>query len=144
MHQGRPAMQQKRRKHRTVRTNQSFKLLWLKLGTGYPQTLCIYEAGDMRSTWVSFWKITILFQAVACTVVGAPMLYRNENQPNQSVRLFQAIGSKSRERHLLAQDRRIPFPFFFLFKAKQVFCYSCAPNEPSLTSYILLPTQSHH
>ncbi|KAF2022372.1 hypothetical protein BU24DRAFT_418018 [Aaosphaeria arxii CBS 175.79] len=58
----------------------------------YPSRLVIYDAGDIRTSFVSFWKATALFQFGVVGVFIAPVLYRNENQPDPNVRLMQAIG----------------------------------------------------
>ncbi|KAF2643032.1 hypothetical protein P280DRAFT_421512 [Massarina eburnea CBS 473.64] len=58
----------------------------------YPTDLLIYDAGDTRTTFVAFWKAVALLQFGTCVVFITPMLYKNENQPNEYIRSFQAIG----------------------------------------------------
>jgi hypothetical protein len=60
----------------------------------YPRQLVIYDAGEMRSTFVVFWKATAIFQFGVACVWFAPLFYKNENQPDKDVRLLQTVGSK--------------------------------------------------
>ncbi|KAH7119827.1 hypothetical protein B0J11DRAFT_439602 [Dendryphion nanum] len=46
----------------------------------------------MRSSFVGFWKATAMFQFGVCAVFLAPILLHNENQPDQDVRFWQAVG----------------------------------------------------
>ena len=62
---------------------------------GYPHHLEIYDAGDLRTTFVIFWKATAVFQFGLAVVWIAPMLYKNENQPDEHVRFLQAVGGES-------------------------------------------------
>ncbi|KAF2655472.1 hypothetical protein K491DRAFT_429193 [Lophiostoma macrostomum CBS 122681] len=58
----------------------------------YPETLLIYDAGDMRSAFVTVWKILAMFEATVVVTILAPIQYHNENQPNPNLRLFYAVG----------------------------------------------------
>ncbi|CAA9965177.1 hypothetical protein PTMSG1_08536 [Pyrenophora teres f. maculata] len=57
----------------------------------YPSRLLIYDAGDARTTWISFWKAMALLQFGTTLVFGVPPLWNNENQPDPNVRKMQAI-----------------------------------------------------
>jgi len=57
----------------------------------YKSRLLIYDAGDIRTTWVSFWKAIALLQFGTTLVFGVPPLWNNSNQPDPNVRKFQAI-----------------------------------------------------
>ncbi|KAH8726906.1 hypothetical protein GQ44DRAFT_142072 [Phaeosphaeriaceae sp. PMI808] len=57
----------------------------------YKSRLLIYDAGDARTTWISFWKAVALLQCGTTLVFAVPPLWKNENQPNPDVRKFQAI-----------------------------------------------------
>jgi len=61
------------------------------LDTEYKSRLLIYDAGDIRTTWVSFWKAIALLQFGTTLVFGVPPLWNNSNQPDPNVRKFQAI-----------------------------------------------------
>lgn len=63
----------------------------------YPGELLIYDAGDMRTTFVSFWKAMALLQFGTCVAFLTPILYYNENQPNKTIRVLQAAGGESRD-----------------------------------------------
>ena len=52
----------------------------------------IYDAGDLRTAWLAFWKGTAIFQFGVVCVFFAPILYHNENQPDANLRLLQAGG----------------------------------------------------
>jgi hypothetical protein len=54
----------------------------------------IYDAGDARTTWISFWKAMALLQFGTTLVFGVPPLWNNENQPDERVRKMQAITGK--------------------------------------------------
>lgn len=58
---------------------------------GYPSRLLIYDAGDARTTWISFWKAMALLQFGTTLVFGVPPLWNNENQPDPRLRKMQAI-----------------------------------------------------
>ncbi|KAF1958568.1 hypothetical protein CC80DRAFT_407649 [Byssothecium circinans] len=58
---------------------------------GYLTELLIYDAGDTRTTYVAFWKAVVLLQFGTCVVFITPMLYKNENEPNEYIRSFQAL-----------------------------------------------------
>lgn len=60
----------------------------------YPARLVIYDAGDMRSSFVTFWKATAIFQFGLVGVFLAPMQYRNENEPDPNMRLLKAVAGK--------------------------------------------------
>jgi hypothetical protein len=57
----------------------------------YKPRLLIYDAGDARTTWISFWKAMALLQFGTTLVFGVPPLWNNENQPDPKVRKMQAI-----------------------------------------------------
>ncbi|KAL6712371.1 hypothetical protein ACN47E_000248 [Coniothyrium glycines] len=57
----------------------------------YKSRLLIYDAGDARTTWISFWKAMALLQFGTTLVFGVPPLWNNTNQPDPNVRKFQAI-----------------------------------------------------
>jgi hypothetical protein len=57
----------------------------------YKSRLLIYDAGDTRTTWISFWKAMALLQFGTTLVFGVPPLWNNENQPDPNVRKMQAI-----------------------------------------------------
>ncbi|KAF2704945.1 hypothetical protein K504DRAFT_471887 [Pleomassaria siparia CBS 279.74] len=46
----------------------------------------------MRTTFVVFWKATAIFQFGVAVAWGAPMLYKNQNQPDENVRYLQTVG----------------------------------------------------
>jgi hypothetical protein len=51
----------------------------------------IYDAGDARTTWISFWKAVALLQCGTTLVFAVPPLWKNENQPDVNLRKAQAI-----------------------------------------------------
>jgi hypothetical protein len=51
----------------------------------------IYDAGDARTTWISFWKAVALLQCGTTLVFAVPPLWNNENQPDVNLRKAQAI-----------------------------------------------------
>ncbi|KAJ8112568.1 hypothetical protein OPT61_g5089 [Boeremia exigua] len=57
----------------------------------YKSRLLIYDAGDTRTTWVSFWKAMALLQFGTTLVFAVPPLWQNENQPDPNLRKAQAI-----------------------------------------------------
>ncbi|UPX13424.1 uncharacterized protein EKO05_0003932 [Ascochyta rabiei] len=57
----------------------------------YKSRLLIYDAGDTRTTWVSFWKAMALLQFGTTLVFAVPPLWNNENQPDPNLRKAQAI-----------------------------------------------------
>lgn len=57
----------------------------------YKSRLLIYDAGDARTTWISFWKGVALLQFGTTLVFGVPPLWNNENQPDPNVRKSLAI-----------------------------------------------------
>lgn len=61
----------------------------------YNSRLLIYDAGDTRLTWVSFWKALALLQCGTTLVFAVPPLWKNENQPDPNLRKAQAILGKS-------------------------------------------------
>jgi hypothetical protein len=61
----------------------------------YKSKLLIYDAGDTRTTWVSFWKAMALLQFGTTLVFAVPPLWQNENQPDPNVRKGQAILGKT-------------------------------------------------
>lgn len=92
-------------------------------GTEYAERLVIYNAGDMRSSFVSFWKATAIFQFGLVAVFLAPVLYHNENQPDPNIRLLQAVGCKDH--------------FWRLFSAAQI-------SALSITLTFLQPISQNH
>lgn len=60
----------------------------------YKSRLLVYDAGDTRTTWVSFWKAMALLQFGTTLVFAVPPLWKNENQPNPDLRKAQAILGK--------------------------------------------------
>lgn len=60
----------------------------------YKSRLLIYDAGDTRTTWVSFWKAMALLQFGTTLVFAVPPLWNNENQPDPNLRKAQAILGK--------------------------------------------------
>ncbi|KAF2476772.1 uncharacterized protein BDR25DRAFT_252970, partial [Lindgomyces ingoldianus] len=61
---------------------------------GYPARLCIYKAGDTRTSWLAFWKGTAIFQFGATYIFIAPFLYKNEEwEPREGVRIMWAVGA---------------------------------------------------
>lgn len=61
----------------------------------YKSRLLIYDAGDTRTTWVSFWKAMALLQFGTTLVFAVPPLWNNENQPDPRLRKAQAILGKA-------------------------------------------------
>ncbi|KAF2110348.1 hypothetical protein BDV96DRAFT_200791 [Lophiotrema nucula] len=59
---------------------------------GYDENFVIYDAGDLRTAWLAFWKGIALFQFGVVCVFLAPVAYHNENQPDPKQRLLQAGG----------------------------------------------------
>ncbi len=57
----------------------------------YASKLLIYESGEIRVTWVSFWKSVALLQFGTTLVFGAPVLWNNPNQPDANLRKFQGV-----------------------------------------------------
>ena len=57
----------------------------------YPSKLLIYESGDIRVTWVAFWKSVALLQFGTTVVFGAPVLWKNVNQPDPNIRRLHAF-----------------------------------------------------
>ena len=57
----------------------------------YPSRLLIYESGDIRVTWVAFWKSVALLQFGTTVVFGAPVLWNNINQPDPNMRKLHAF-----------------------------------------------------
>ncbi|OAL52657.1 hypothetical protein IQ07DRAFT_379518 [Pyrenochaeta sp. DS3sAY3a] len=57
----------------------------------YNSKLLIYDAGDVRTTWITFWKAVALLQFGTTLVFGVPPLWNNENQPDPNLRKFQAV-----------------------------------------------------
>jgi hypothetical protein len=90
------------RSQRYPRTNQTHKVrdrsiakTSVLMSVEYPRQLVIYDAGDIRSTFVSFWKATAIFQFGCTCVFLAPLLYKNENQPDKDIRFLQTVGGKN-------------------------------------------------
>jgi hypothetical protein len=51
----------------------------------------IYDAGDARTTWVTFWKAVALLQFGTTLVFGVPYVWKNEEQPDPVMRKAQAV-----------------------------------------------------
>jgi hypothetical protein len=97
----------------------------------------IYDAGDTRTTWVSFWKAMALLQFGTTLVFAVPPLWKNENQPDPNVRKGQAILGKIHFHftnilrihvfcsfsHVFLSFRVHPFPIFNLFNLNFM-CFS--------------------
>ena len=66
----------------------------------YKSRLLIYDAGDTRTTWVSFWKAMALLQFGTTLVFAVPPLWNNENQPDPNLRKAQAILGKNFSSHV--------------------------------------------
>ncbi|KAF1914083.1 hypothetical protein BDU57DRAFT_521259 [Ampelomyces quisqualis] len=57
----------------------------------YSSRLLIYEAGDARLTWITFWKAVALLQCGTTLVFAVPPLWKNEIQPDPNLRKAQAL-----------------------------------------------------
>jgi hypothetical protein len=57
----------------------------------YKSRLLIYDAGDTRTMWVSFWKAMALLQFGTTLVFAVPPLWTNTNQPDPRLRKATAI-----------------------------------------------------
>ncbi|KAH3910994.1 hypothetical protein HBI56_001950 [Parastagonospora nodorum] len=57
----------------------------------YKSRLLIYDAGDARTTWISFWKAVALLQCGTTFVFAVPLLWKNENEPDPRLRKATAI-----------------------------------------------------
>jgi hypothetical protein len=55
----------------------------------------IYEAGDVRTSFVAFWKAAALIQFGVVAVFFAPMMLHYGNQPDETIRFLQTVGGKS-------------------------------------------------
>jgi len=113
----------------------------------YPRQLVIYDAGEMRSTFVVFWKATAIFQFGVACVWFAPLFYKNENQPDKDVRLLQTVGSKI----IFCYIQRLYLPIIpfrtlhFLLSA--LFCFSTfnlSRTSNTQLSLILYPYLFHY
>lgn len=62
----------------------------------YNTRLLIYDAGDARTTWITFWKAVALLQCGTTLVFAVPPLWKNENQPDPNLRKAQALLGKWR------------------------------------------------
>ncbi|KAF2279388.1 uncharacterized protein EI97DRAFT_430466 [Westerdykella ornata] len=58
----------------------------------YPEHLVVYNAGEFRLTMVAFWKAVAIFQFGVTSLILAPNLWWNENQPDETFRKMQAVG----------------------------------------------------
>jgi hypothetical protein len=57
----------------------------------YKSRLLIYDAGEGRTSWISFWKALALLQCGTTVVFFVPPLWKNENQPDVNLRQAQAV-----------------------------------------------------
>jgi hypothetical protein len=57
----------------------------------YKSRLLIYDAGEGRTSWISFWKALALLQCGTTMVFFVPPLWKNENQPDVNLRQAQAV-----------------------------------------------------
>ncbi|KAH7078644.1 hypothetical protein BKA63DRAFT_506833 [Paraphoma chrysanthemicola] len=57
----------------------------------YPSKLLIYDAGDARTTWISFWKAVAILECGTALVFAVPPVWKNENQPDPNLRKAQAV-----------------------------------------------------
>ncbi|KAH7406325.1 hypothetical protein DE146DRAFT_439199 [Phaeosphaeria sp. MPI-PUGE-AT-0046c] len=57
----------------------------------YNSRLLIYDAGEARTSWISFWKAVALLQCGTTLVFAVPPLWKNENQPDPRLRKAQAM-----------------------------------------------------
>jgi hypothetical protein len=57
----------------------------------YKSRLLIYDAGEGRTSWISFWKALALLQCGTTIVFFVPPLWKNENQPDVNLRQAQAV-----------------------------------------------------
>lgn len=87
----------------------------------YKSRLLIYDAGDARTTWVSFWKAMALLQFGTTLVFAVPPLWNNENQPDPRLRKAQAILGKT---------------IYFIFLLSLFSCPVFAAAHPISPSYI--------
>ncbi|ORX97686.1 hypothetical protein BCR34DRAFT_577780 [Clohesyomyces aquaticus] len=59
----------------------------------YPECLCIYKAGDLRSGWVAFWKATAIFEFGCVFFFLSPQFYKAEEwEPREWVRNVYGVG----------------------------------------------------
>jgi hypothetical protein len=65
-----------------------------KFSLGYPSRLLIYDAGDYRTSWISFWKAVAILECGTALVFAVPPVWKNENQPDPNLRKAQAILSR--------------------------------------------------
>ena len=65
-----------------------------KFNLGYPSRLLIYDAGDYRTSWISFWKAVAILECGTALVFAVPPVWKNENQPDPNLRKAQAILSR--------------------------------------------------
>jgi hypothetical protein len=61
----------------------------------YKSRLLIYDAGDARTTWISFWKAVALLQCGTTLVFAVPPLWKNEKEPDERLRKATAVLGKS-------------------------------------------------
>ncbi|KAF2000300.1 hypothetical protein P154DRAFT_620398 [Amniculicola lignicola CBS 123094] len=81
---------------RTCRSNFSTSpILRQVAGTGerrYPRDLVIYQAGDLRTSWLAMWKAVCMLQFGTVLVFITPRFYNNkEQQPNKAIRVTESI-----------------------------------------------------
>jgi hypothetical protein len=100
----------------------------------YSRQLVIYDAGDIRSTFVSFWKATAIFQFGCTCVFLAPLLYKNENQPDKDIRFLQTVGGKSRSLSCACL-------YFFALCILSVYALHSAPN---VQLHLITKETQHH
>jgi hypothetical protein len=81
----------------------------------YKSRLLIYDAGDARTTWISFWKAVALLQCGTTLVFAVPPLWKNENQPDPNLRKAQAILGKFLFINIFDSCRILSLLLFFPF-----------------------------
>jgi hypothetical protein len=77
----------------------------------YKSRLLIYDAGEGRTSWISFWKALALLQCGTTMVFFVPPLWKNENQPDVNLRQAQAVLGE--------------LWFFLLWLLSAAACFSC-------------------
>jgi hypothetical protein len=79
--------------------------LVLTIFSEYKSRLLIYDSGDARTTWITFWKAMALLEFGTTLVFGVPPLWKNENQPDPNVRKMQAVLGRYSS---ILQSRTLP------------------------------------
>lgn len=120
----------------------------------YKSRLLIYDAGDTRTTWVSFWKAMALLQFGTTLVFAVPPLWNNENQPDPRLRKAQAILGKTvyfifcSRLQTLASIHRFNFSLLFIIPIFHFYSsfQSLTPlhnSNPSVHSLFQSPSPIH-